>query len=410
MDDDLREQIYNDLNLRETKELVEIWQRKNLDEWQEEAFDIIKGILLERLGYVPIQSTQVQIDQILRRVDSSLQAGDLDKALSECELAIKMAPDFALAYQYRGLIYDEMGQLEKAIADFQETVRLDPELEDTWDYLKSVERDLEVNFQQSSTRRHLDQALAYAYNDVPDKALEECELARRAMPGIALAYNYLGLILEELEEVESAIDVYLEAIRLNPRFYAARENLANARVRLEEAQYGQDIELTTSDNDEEKTNRVANEELSSSGFEESPASGITGNEDVPGWLYMDEKALRLSGWPGHRTRPGRSGYDPLDVDFESAHIGGVIIHSLLTYKFRTYNPFYLVLMTYVGIVACLPLLFGVLGFLNNDWAPVMVMVIYIPYWVVGIALLMNVYLSLGMKKPKRYAKGSNAFF
>jgi len=50
---------------------------------------------------------------------------------------------------------------------------------------------------------------------------------------------------------------------------------------------------------------------------------------VPGWVYTDENAYWLWGWPGHRTRPGRTGYDPLDSDFESAHIEGVIIRQLL---------------------------------------------------------------------------------
>jgi len=30
------------------------------------------------------------------------------------------------------------------------------------------------------------------------------------------------------------------------------------------------------------------------------------------------KAILLRGWPGYRTRPARSGYDPLDADFEEA--------------------------------------------------------------------------------------------
>jgi len=35
---------------------------------------------------------------------------------------------------------------------------------------------------------------------------------------------------------------------------------------------------------------------------------------------MDEKSFFLVGWAGYRTRQGRSGYDPLDRDFEFAHV------------------------------------------------------------------------------------------
>ncbi|MEJ2597038.1 MAG: hypothetical protein P8Z00_01820 [Anaerolineales bacterium] len=40
---------------------------------------------------------------------------------------------------------------------------------------------------------------------------------------------------------------------------------------------------------------------------------------------IDEKTLTLRGWPGDRTRLGRSGYAPLDTEFELAHMGGVVL-------------------------------------------------------------------------------------
>jgi tetratricopeptide (TPR) repeat protein len=102
----------------------------------------------------------------------------------------------------------------------------------------SVELGIEEEFQDSITKRHLDEALEYAYNDEPEKALEECEIAKSTMPSISIACNYLGMILETLNQLEPAIDSYLKAIEFIPRFYAARENLGNARVNLEEEQLG----------------------------------------------------------------------------------------------------------------------------------------------------------------------------
>ncbi|HLO32916.1 MAG TPA: hypothetical protein VK249_27475 [Anaerolineales bacterium] len=55
MSNDLRDQIYNELNLRETEDLLEIWQTNDHEEWSETAFEVIKGILIERLGEVPPQ-------------------------------------------------------------------------------------------------------------------------------------------------------------------------------------------------------------------------------------------------------------------------------------------------------------------------------------------------------------------
>jgi hypothetical protein len=59
MDDDLRKQIYNALNLKETDELIKIWQANDHVEWSDKAFDVIRVILQERLDELPSQSTPV---------------------------------------------------------------------------------------------------------------------------------------------------------------------------------------------------------------------------------------------------------------------------------------------------------------------------------------------------------------
>lgn len=48
MNNDLRKQIRNTLNLKDTNELLDIWQINNRAEWSDDAFDVIKDILMER--------------------------------------------------------------------------------------------------------------------------------------------------------------------------------------------------------------------------------------------------------------------------------------------------------------------------------------------------------------------------
>jgi hypothetical protein len=59
MSDDFRKQIYNTLNLKETDELVEIWKTNDRVEWEETTFDVVREILLERLGELPSQDEPV---------------------------------------------------------------------------------------------------------------------------------------------------------------------------------------------------------------------------------------------------------------------------------------------------------------------------------------------------------------
>ena len=59
MSSDFRKQIYNNLNQKETDELVEIWQKNDRVEWREETFDVVRDILLVRLGELPPQDEPV---------------------------------------------------------------------------------------------------------------------------------------------------------------------------------------------------------------------------------------------------------------------------------------------------------------------------------------------------------------
>ena len=393
MNDIQRERIYKNLNVKETEDLLDIWQNGDVDEWEEIVFEIVKEILLARLGYLPPQFSEVPISQILDRVDEYIEKNELEQAISECKIAIQLNPDFPLSYNYLGEVYDEMEQLENAIINYQKAIRLDPEFKDAWDNMLRVEFELQKEFDESLAKQHLNQALEYAHDDEPEKALAECEVAKPLMPSIAIAYNYLGLILQTSNHLELAIDSYLKAIELNPRFYAARKNLADARISWEEKQYQRFSDLGSIEGQE-----IAVE------FDETQIQ--ESEESIPQWLYIDQNAFLLPGWAGHRTRQGRSGYDPLETDFEYAHMQGTMIRLILTRRFRTRNPIYLAFMVFVGMLYFLgsisPLAYG-------NLYGVIIVIFYSPYLIMAVMLLVNVYLSLQLKEYENEDNGS-AFF
>jgi tetratricopeptide (TPR) repeat protein len=271
-----------------------------------------------------------------------------------------------------------------------------------------VESAIAAEFLESDAKQHLDRAVELADNAELQQALEECELARQTLPRIALAYNQLGLTYETLGQLEPAIEAYLEATRLNPRFSAARQNLRNARVKLEEETY----HLAALENWEEAQEEdFTDEDESTPDF--ADLQGVDLAENVgptPGWLYLDEASFVLSGWPGHRNRPGRIGLDYLDTSFEEAHIEGVMVRLLLTRRFRTHNLFYLAGMTLLGFLFCLPLGLGGISLLQGDWYSIIPFFIYTPAWIAGIALLVNVYLSVVAETTYDYAEGDSSFF
>ena len=78
MSNDLRAQIYNNLNLKETGELVEIWQKNDHVVWEEITFDLLREILLERLGELPPQDEPIyEYEEYLE--DESVEDEDIDE-------------------------------------------------------------------------------------------------------------------------------------------------------------------------------------------------------------------------------------------------------------------------------------------------------------------------------------------
>ncbi len=74
-------------------------------------------------------------------------------------------------------------------------------------------------------QRHLERAYAYEESGDLEEALRQCETIIQLAPGLAEAYNLRGVILDELGRKEEAIAAYREAVRLDPTFREAQENL-----------------------------------------------------------------------------------------------------------------------------------------------------------------------------------------
>ena len=79
----------------------------------------------------------------------------------------------------------------------------------------------------ASAEEHLDQANTYEENGQFKEALAECDAAVAAAQSfLADIYNLRGIVLEELECNAEARAAYNVALRLDPGFHEAAENLS----------------------------------------------------------------------------------------------------------------------------------------------------------------------------------------
>ena len=107
----------------------------------------------------------------------------------------------------------------------------------------------------------------------------------------------------------------------------------------------------------------------------------------PNARSRSEDSHPLPGWPGYRTREGRSGYDPIDTRTEAAHTAGTIIQRLFTGFFR--NPFHVALLGAVGLILITPLFLGVAEAMNGNWLPWNAWLFILITGVAGAAVLIN---------------------
>lgn len=80
---------------------------------------------------------------------------------------------------------------------------------------------------------------------------------------------------------------------------------------------------------------------------------------TPGREQGRAASAPLPGWPGYRTRDGRSGLDPVDNDIESGHVVGVFLRRFFTMTLRTHHAYQTGLLGVIGFLLLAPFVLAV---------------------------------------------------
>jgi tetratricopeptide (TPR) repeat protein len=156
------------------------------------------------------------------------ELGDLERALADCTNAIRLAPRSAEAYNNRGFMWTEKEDFDKAIADFNMAVSIDPNHAPAFDnrgLAWGAKGEYEKAIQDHTNAIQLDSNNGHYYNnrgnvysalDDYEKALADFNSAVRLDPHEAVAYNNRGNVRYFLKDYEQALIDFTEAIRLDP--------------------------------------------------------------------------------------------------------------------------------------------------------------------------------------------------
>jgi tetratricopeptide (TPR) repeat protein len=132
--------------------------------------------------------------------------GDYDRAIKDFNEAIHLDPNAERAYYGRGYAYKKKGDYDRAIQDFNEAIHLNPNLE----------------------RAYYDRGNAYIDKDDYDRAIQEFDEAIRLNPKDANAYNNRGVAYLTKNDYDRAIQDYNQAIRLMSNDTTAYVNRGDA--------------------------------------------------------------------------------------------------------------------------------------------------------------------------------------
>jgi len=147
--------------------------------------------------------------------------------------ALEQQPQLAEAYNDRGIVYAQMGQVDQALKDFDAAISLNPKYAKAYNnrgnlYQKRTEQDKALEDYNKALALNANYAPAYVNRGnvylkkgQTDKALEDYSKAIALKPDDAAPYLNRGLLLESRQEYARALEDFQQAIKLKPDGAAA---------------------------------------------------------------------------------------------------------------------------------------------------------------------------------------------
>lgn len=177
----------------------------------------------------------------------SIEAGNLDQALSSFDRAISVNPSFEAAYLAQASVHESRQEKDKAIAVLKHyLLQVNPRNRDVRQHLiqlyittknyagglAELERMLEDN--PGDLDAQLRMALIYGEQKEFSKAIALLTDILKAKPAELKVRDYLGYLYEESKDVPKALDTYRYNIHLDPRFADSHIHLGVLLYRLKQ--------------------------------------------------------------------------------------------------------------------------------------------------------------------------------
>lgn len=186
----------------------------------------------------PPATAEVTVEEHFQKGNEYIQAGQFDKAVAEFEAVLKVDPERVSALTNLGVAYYNVGRLDDAIAQYQKALQVGPDDADIHSNMAAAyvqkndlagalaEYQKALQIKPELAQAHFGLAVVYLQQGQNDQALAELEQFQKYDDGsdklaTAQANIYLGAINLDKGDYEAALVEYQKALQVNPALPAA---------------------------------------------------------------------------------------------------------------------------------------------------------------------------------------------
>jgi tetratricopeptide (TPR) repeat protein len=212
------------------------------------------------------ETNDKQANAAFNRANVAVGKGDNQQAIADYSEAIRLKPDYAIAFNNRANVYASLKQYDRAIADYSDYIRLRPNDPDGYNNranyyeqlgdAQAAQRDrarakeplneasssstpslTETNHEQANTA--FNRANVAVGKGDNQQAIADYSEAIRLKPDYAIAFNNRANVYASLKQYDRAIIDYSDYIRLRPNDPDGYNNRANCYEKLGDTQAAQ---------------------------------------------------------------------------------------------------------------------------------------------------------------------------
>jgi tetratricopeptide (TPR) repeat protein len=232
---------------REKGDFIEV-RHRGVAGW----FDKTDAVLVENaISYFTarIRRNEKDASAYAHRGSAWEEKGEYDVALKDYNEAIHLEPEVAAYWNNRGNIWRAKKEYGKAIKDFTEAIRLDPKYYEAvlnrgniWDDKKEYDKAIKdynaaIRLNSNDALAFLNRGNTWGRKKKYDKAIKDYDDAIRLDSRYAPAFRNRGWTWSAKKEYDKAIKDYDEAIRLDPKYAVAFNSRAWLLATCPDAKY-----------------------------------------------------------------------------------------------------------------------------------------------------------------------------